>query len=398
MNVLITNANSRMALCLARSVAKKGHRVVVADYVPYSLTFFSRYKVQKFLYPSPYSKSDEFLKVIREKVGQYCIDVIIPIHEETFLISKHKDELNRITNVPSPDYKAILSVHNKDKLFSHLKKLNILSPKTIALSEIKRYEEIHELFAGKVVLKPRQGGGNWGIHLLDPRKNYTCQIVNYLKSNGIDRNRVLVQEWIPIDKKYSHVVLYEKGEMVQDFADIHIRDFPLEGGAGCLRVTCDPGRMTDISKRIFKQLGWHGIAEVEYVTHAETGAYYLIEINPRVWGGVNSAITSGLDIAEILMRIALGKQVEPTNYKRGIQTRWFWADIRVLPKYFRDSTSKTRAIVDYLKLMFDDTKTDEFYWDDPIPFFVWPAHALYKMVKNRSIKPSPYDSLSGEWE
>jgi predicted ATP-grasp superfamily ATP-dependent carboligase len=156
--------------------------------------------------------------------------------------------------------------------------------------------------------------------------------------------------------------------------------------------------MTDISKRLFNQLNWHGIAEVEYVTHAETGTYYLIEINPRVWGGVNSAIASGLDIAEILIRTALGRQVEPTNYKRGIRTRWFWADIRVLPNFFKHSTSRTGAILDYLKLMFNDTKTDEFYWDDPIPFFAWPAHALFKMVKKRSLKPVPYDSLTGEWE
>jgi predicted ATP-grasp superfamily ATP-dependent carboligase len=398
MNVLITNANSRMALCLARSGAKKGHSIIAADYIPHSMTFFSKYVSKKFLYPSPYSAPNDFLCTIKEKIAQYGIDVLIPIHEETFLMAKHAGELQEMTHVAVPDYKAILLVHGKDSLYELLKSLHILTPKTIPLSQISHYEEVRDLFPGRVALKPRQGGGNWGIHALDPGENYKPQIENYLESNGIDKNRILLQEWIPIDKKYSHVVIYQNGEMVQDFADIHLRDFPLGGGAGCLRVTCDPGPMTDISKRLFNQLGWHGIAEVEYVTHAETGAYYLIEINPRVWGGVNSAITSGLDIAEILICVALGKQVEPAIYKRGIQTRWFWADIRVLPNYFRHSTSKTRAIFDYLKLMFDDTKTDEFYWDDTIPFFVWPAHALFKMIRSRSLKPVAYDSLAGEWE
>jgi predicted ATP-grasp superfamily ATP-dependent carboligase len=398
MNVLITNANSRMALCLARSGAKKGHTIIVADYVPHSMTFFSKYVSKKFLYPSPFSAPEAFLYSIKKKIAQFNIEVLIPIHEETFLMAKHAGELQEMTHVAVPDYEAILRVHRKDSLYTLLKSLEILTPKTVPLSQIRYYEELRDLFPGRVALKPRQGGGNWGIHLLEPGKDYASQIEDYLESTGLDKKRILLQEWIPVDKKYSHVVLYQRGEMVQDFADIHLRDFPLTGGAGCFRVTCDPGPMTDISKRLFNQLNWHGIAEVEYVTHAETGTYYLIEINPRVWGGVNSAIASGLDIAEILIRTALGRQVEPTNYKRGIRTRWFWADIRVLPNFFKHSTSRTGAILDYLKLMFNDTKTDEFYWDDPIPFFAWPAHALFKMVKKRSLKPVPYDSLTGEWE
>lgn len=398
MNVLITNANSRMALCLARSIVKKGHRVIVGDYVANALTFFSRYVSAKFVYPSPFSAPDEFLDNLMKKIRHHRIDLIIPIHEESFLISKHSKELKGITSLASPDYEAILSVHNKDKLNSLLKDLKILAPQTIPLSEMEDYEKIRDEFAGEVLLKPRQGGGNWGIHLLDSSRGYTQQVENYLAHSGVDKKRVLVQEWIPISKKYSHVVLYQNGKLVQDFSDCHLRDFPLGGGAGSLRISCDQGPMTDISKKLFDHLKWHGIAEVEYVTHGETGEYYIIEVNPRIWGGVNSAICSGLDIGDILARIATGERVEPVQYRRGIKTRWFWADIRVLPDYFRSNGRKLGTLIEYLQLMADSTKTDEFYWDDPIPFFIWPAHALYKMVKYRSIKPTAYDSLSGEWE
>ena len=398
MNVLITNANSRMALCLARSMAKKGHRVIVGDYVRNALTFFSRYVSAKFLYPSPYSAPDEFLGTLRDKIRKYSIDVVIPVHEETFLISKHQKELKDATSIASADYEAILSVHCKDKLHALLKALKILSPKTVPLIEMVNDERIREQFTGKVVLKPRQGGGNWGIHIIDQGRDYIKAIEDYLATSGVDRRRVLVQEWIPVSKKYSHVVLYQDGELVQEFADCHLRDVPLGGGAGCLRMTCDPGPMTDISKKLFDHLGWHGIAEVEYVTHEETGEYYPIEINPRIWGGVNSAIRSGLDIGDIMTRIATGKRVEPVHYKRGVKTRWFWGDLRVFPDYFRSHGRELGSLWEYIKLMFDSTKTDEFYWDDPIPFFIWPAHAFYKLLKNRSITPAAYDSLAGEWE
>ena len=103
-----------MALCLARVLAGSGHKVTVADYMKNAMTFYSRWASAKLLYPSPYSAADQFLEALREAVLKYHIDVVIPVHEETFLISKHLDELRQTTSIASADYKAILTVHSKD--------------------------------------------------------------------------------------------------------------------------------------------------------------------------------------------------------------------------------------------------------------------------------------------
>ena len=341
MNVLVTNANSRMALCMARSLSRRGNRVITADYIPCSMTFFSKHVTEKFLYPSPYSFPDEFLSTLKEKINQYRVDVIIPIHEETFLISKYSTHLSEVTNFAVPQYSAILNVHNKCSLCDLLNALGISTPKTVALDQLRSDGEIRDRFPNKVALKPRQGGGNWGIHLLDQKNDYLKQIDCYFKHNRVEKHRVLLQEWNPTAAKYSHVVFYQDGKLVAEFADKHLRDLPLGGGAGCLRISCDPGPMRDYSKRLFGYLNWHGIAEVEYVKHAETGELYLIEVNPRVWGGINSAITSGLDVADVILNIALGKQVSPVSYRNGTITRWFWGDMRVFPDYLFEERLET---------------------------------------------------------
>jgi len=398
MNVLVTNANSRMALCTARALAINGNTVIAADYVPNAMTFFSRYISKKFLYPSPFSAPSDFIHELSERLIQYNIDAIIPVHEETFLMSKHADSLRQLSKIALPEYSALLQLHNKDRLSTRLNNLGILAPKTIPLTALESFAGLRDLFPGKALLKPRQGGGNWGIQKLDPGKDFGPQIDKYLLESRIAKERILVQEWIPINKKYSHVVVYQKGKMVQDFADIHLRDFPYAGGAGTLRMSCDPGSMTQISKQLFDSLYWHGVAEIEYVTHAETGDYYLIEVNPRIWGGLNSAISSGLDIPDILLKIALDQEIRTTNYTKGVATRWFWGDLRTSPDYMRGSASKLSVAMEYFKLMLDGTKTDEFYWDDPLPFLIWPAHAISKIIRYRSFKPVSYDSLDGEWE
>ncbi|HEY3275781.1 MAG TPA: ATP-grasp domain-containing protein [Syntrophorhabdaceae bacterium] len=399
MKILVTNANSRMACSIARSMARNGHSVIAADYVPKAMTFFSRYISDRFLYPSPYSKPADFVRHLTMRIIRDGVDFLIPTHEETFLIAKHAHMFNKITLMTVPDYSAVLEVHNKDRLYSHLQNLSILTPKTIPLSGCSDFSELRNILPGKALLKPRQGGGNWGIKYLDRSSDYEVQIKNYLTSNAIARERVLIQEWVPILKKYSHVVIYQKGKLIQDFADIHLRDYPYAGGAGSLRISCDPGPMREISKRLFDSLGWHGVAEVEYVTHRETGDFYMIEVNPRIWGGLNSAMSSGLNIPDMLLRIAKGKEaMKPVEYTRGVVTRWFWGDLRVFPEYLRQSPSKLGALGEYMKLMVNGATTDEFRWDDPLPFFVWPAHALFKSIRYRSLRPVAYDSLGGEWE
>lgn len=397
MKVLITNANSRMALCMTRRLAREGNRIIVGDYMAKPLASFSRYAWKNARYPSPYSAPEKFLETIADIIRAEHIDVILPIHEETFLFAKNKSLLQTNVKCCLPDYEAILKVHNKEFLHDYLVALNIDTPRTMRLSQSRGEDHIRAEMPGKLLLKPRQGGGNWGIFYLDQNRSYERQIHEYLSIHGIASDRVLLQQWIPGNHKYSHVVIYNKGRLVQDFADLHLRDFPLAGGAGCLRQTCQPDQFTNISKTLFDSLHWHGIAEVEYITHAESGVPYLIEVNPRIWGGVNSAIAAGLDIPGILLRIAAGENVESSSYALGIKTKWFWGDLRVLPQYVKTSASRLQAIADYGRSFVDGTKTDEFYWDDPLPFFAWPVHVLFKAVRNRSLEPTAYDSLSGEW-
>ncbi len=398
MKILITNANSRMTLCLARALSKIGYDIIVADYIPNAMTFFSKRIIEHFLYPSPYSLPDKFINTLIKKIKEYNIAAVIPVHEEGFLISKQIKEVAQSTCLAVPDYQALLNVHNKDTLTFLLNTLNILTPKTLPLIRLENETQIRKNFSGPILIKPRQGGGNWGIQLLNPKYDLNSQINNYLETNHIDIKRLLLQEFIPVSHKFSHVVIYQKGKLVQDFADEHLRDFPLSGGAGCLRKSFDSGPMTNISQKLFDNLNWHGIAEVEYITHAETGKHYFIEVNPRIWGGVNSAIASGINIGEILIQIALGKTITPLSYETGIKTRWFWGDMRVLPQYLSKSKNKLSVISEYLRLFLDKTKSDEFQWKDPLPFFIWPLHALFKLLRYRSLHPVTYDSLNGEWE
>ena len=395
-HVLITNANSRIAYVALKSLATRGIKVSTSDFVRTALSFFSKYSHNHFVYDSPYSKPMQFIDSLITNIRQYDYQVLLPVHEETFLIAKHKETLSKFIKLPIPDYRSILLAHNKDKLLEIATKLGIPVPRTYKIKTIEDIVPLSNELRYPVILKPRQGGGNFGINYVYSRNHLRQAYAHSLTRNGLTCERLLIQECIPVAEKFSQVQIFNQGNFRVKFTDKHLRDFPPTGGAGCFRVSTSYTEIEEYSKRLLEHLCWHGVAEVEYVTHRETGKPYLIELNPRLWGGLNSAVASGVDIPYLLYKLAIDGDIDTVkDYKLGVKTRWLWGDIRVFWHYMKSQNSKPRTLFEYI----DPTVScDDFSLLDPLPFLVWPLNVCIKIAKYRTLNPVTYDSLKGEWE
>ena len=93
MSVIVTNAKSRIAYNIVKSLGKRGIDVHTSDFVPLSMSFASRYSKSNFLYPSPFKYQKGFIESLIKNITRLKTDVLIPVFEETFLISKYKTEL-----------------------------------------------------------------------------------------------------------------------------------------------------------------------------------------------------------------------------------------------------------------------------------------------------------------
>ena len=78
MKILVTNAKNRIAYNVVKSLAAKGHHVYCADFVPRAMSNYSRYTKGHFLYPSPFSRQEEFVECLLAKIQELKIDVLIP--------------------------------------------------------------------------------------------------------------------------------------------------------------------------------------------------------------------------------------------------------------------------------------------------------------------------------
>ena len=87
--------------------------------------------------------------------------------------------------------------------------------------------------------------------------------------------------------------------------------------------------------RLLRELGFHGISQVEYKRDPRDGSLRLMEVNARLWQWHSLASDCGVDLVEIAYRDALGLPVREATSERAGHRRWV-ALVRHLRESRRD--------------------------------------------------------------
>lgn len=78
-------------------------------------------------------------------------------------------------------------------------------------------------------------------------------------------------------------------------------------------ITLADKKLLEITENLIKQTKWKGGMELEIIKTTDN-KYFIIEINPRIPAWVYLAVGAGQNLPEALVKLALGKKVEP--YKK----------------------------------------------------------------------------------
>lgn len=397
MRVLVTNAKNRIAYNVVRSLGKKGIDVYTVDFIRNAMSFASKYSKGYAIIPSPFSDAQEFIEKLLETIKKFKIDVLIPVLEETFLISKHMDIFKEKVKVVLPDYKHILLAHNKNQWDAVARKLGIPVPKSISADDIRNGKHKVSDFNFPILIKPKQGGGGWGI-----RRIYSDEELSNLLKNpkniNLEWGRFFIQEFID-GETICIAVLMNRGKMRAKIAYKQLRDYPVSGGQATARISVRSETAESLIKNMLEALNWHGVCQVDFIIEKKSGLPYLIDMNPRLWGSITQAIASGVDFPYLIYKIAVDGDVDPVKkYKIGVTTRWIGGDLRTFIPTLRNSSDKVAFFKDYLCPFTKPTLYDDFSWNDPLPFLLWSMDAIMKIIKFRTIVPVQHDSLDGIWE
>ena len=380
--ILVTDGTQRSALAVVRSLGRAGHTVFVcAPRVP-SLAGASRYAFAEAQVSDALSAPADFVSDVISLIDRWRIDTLIPITESALLALLPERATLGVT-IPFPDDRTFRATADKGALLAAASKLGIATPKQVVLQSKEELQAIDpSLLEYPVVLKPSRSVGehngqrvSLGVRHV-PDAASLQPIVDSLDDAAFP---LLVQQRI-VGPGVGIFLLLWDGEVRATFAHRRLREKPVSGGVSVYSesVSADPA-LVGRSRELLEQMGWSGVAMVEYKVETKTGTPYLMEVNGRFWGSLQLAIDAGVDFPALLVGAATGApRADLAPYRTGVRSRWWWGDVDQLLSRWRkspttlalphDAPPRWRSTLDFFKLWRPHERSDVFRVRDPRPF------------------------------
>ena len=110
--VIVTFGRSYQALAAVQSMGRQGVEVVVCDEAPMMMAQFSKYAIGHFVHPPAKTEPERFLDEMESKIKKFAPDgdvpyVLMPIHEQTRVLSEHRERFTPDIRIAAPQFEAI---------------------------------------------------------------------------------------------------------------------------------------------------------------------------------------------------------------------------------------------------------------------------------------------------
>lgn len=380
MRVLVLDGNQNQAVACVRSLAKRGHTVLVGNNSSWSKAGWSRSSRGTFVYPSP-RLGDRMIARIAEVARTEPGTLILPMSDATTLmISANRDILLQAgAKLVMAAHEDVVKAADKSYTTKLAESLGVSIPRSMAISSSAEARSQAAKLPYPVVLKPRTSEQQEGTGATQStgRPLYARNPAEFESAYDELSKRagsVLVQEFIP-GGGTGYFALMRNGELRVEFAHRRIRDVHPTGSGSAVRASIRPdAKLRDASLAILKALNWRGVAMVEFRQRPD-GEFVFLEVNGRFWNSLPLACYAGADFPGAVADIAEHGDCAPIlDYKIGVRCRWVSGDFRHLlavlngppPGYPAEFPGRLKTLRDVL-VPVPGTYHDNFQLTDPLP-------------------------------
>ncbi|WP_319507388.1 ATP-grasp domain-containing protein [uncultured Methanolobus sp.] len=368
--ILVTDGRSLAALAIIRSFGEKGFEVHCGDDFKNNLSSFSRYVKKRIVYPSPKNNESEFISFIIDIAKKEKYDMIIPVRDEiTLLLSKHKNEVSKFTHLYLADYNILTKFRDKGQTIKIAQNANIPVPNTLYPEEMD-FDELKSALKYPILIRARISSGSRGIKHVKSPAEFDFAYNEIKKKYG----EPIIQEYInKTGYSTACLLLNDEQEDIASFSYERVKEYPITGGPTVVGISTDDALVKEYSLKLLKNIGWKGVAEIEYILD-ENGSPLLLEVNPRFWMPLTLSIKAGVDFPHLLYKLSIGDKVSPVkNYNIGLKYRW------VLPNeilWLTQTPNKIKGIREFINFWDNNTCYGDISASDPFPLIGIMAQSL----------------------
>ena len=363
--ILIMDGLQKNTLAAIRTLGREEYYIgVISNYQKLlTLGFYSKYCKEKYTISGSVGNIDRYANEILDLIKNTNFDVLLPVSLKSYLaVSKYKEKFEKAINVTVPDWGKMQIAYNKDKTMEFATNIGIPIPKTQLLQDKSDLNEIEKY---PVVIKSSDAAGCF-VKYSNNRKEIE---ENFGELNSKSKTNIIAQEYIR-GFGCGFYGVYNKGELIAHFLHKRLKEFPITGGPSAVAESYFDEKLFKYGKKLCDALKWHGPIMAEFKYDVENDEYKLIEINPKLWGSLDLTIAAGVNVPEILVKLALDIEIENVNKYSYVKYKWMFPDeFRVLISDFSLKNLKNFFRID------KNTKTNV-YFDDPLPTIIQMARAF----------------------
>lgn len=388
--VLVPESHSGKTLTCLRSLGRKGIRtILVREAGTESAGTASRYYDRSVTAPSPHENLLAYKNTLLAAGARRDVSTIVPNREEdAFVLSRYRSEFERHVEPIWPDFDTLRTAQDGLRLAEAAAEADVPVPETAVFDEVTDWDR-------ELIVKMRYSllTADY-VDSLDPIE---CEgqttPIQHSPGPAPDRDAVvermlghvpIVQEHVPIEHEYSFRALYDHGEAVATSVRRQHRGMDYSGGTSVYRELVRNDRVETLGRRLLDYLDWHGLATVQFIESAETGDYWLLEVNPRTWTSIPLDVRAGADYPYFYWQLATGQRdrIDP-SHEVGFGSHLLYGELQYLRSVLTDEFPNTerpgfhRALFDVLSSLYRHPHADYLVRDDPMPF----VHEVRKRLR-----------------
>ncbi|WP_416137929.1 ATP-grasp domain-containing protein [Halomonas sp. HK25] len=387
-DVLLTYGWCRSSYSALRGLAQQGLKVVVTDTGRIGMCQASRLAYARARYRSPFADPQGFVADIDTLCRDYDITMILAGHEEVELLALAREQgrLTAPAALPVARAATIEMANDKYRMACLAREQGV---SVAAIMECRCPEDAMTMSdpANEYVARARRGNSSKGVFFARGGAPLMKTLDAMRKTFDLEEGRPpIVQERVAGDG-WGVSCLYWHGQPIASFTHRRLEEKLATGGTSTLRISAAHPAIEADAHRLLRALGWHGLAMLEFKHDEASGRHFFIEINPRLWGSIDLALSSGVNFPWLLyLAQTQGPAVALAHFhpaRQGVVERWLLGDvIRRLGLASNGAWRQALAFQGVSANAFDDAKRD-----DPLVLVGEAFYYLSKAIRSRSMNP-----------
>jgi predicted ATP-grasp superfamily ATP-dependent carboligase len=300
--ILLAEGSSLSARQTITALGQRGYTLDICDPNPLCISRFSRFVRHYSRCPVAGTDPLGYLEFMLRHLSLNHYDVLLPVHEQSFLFAKVRDQLPDGVHTALAPFDAFLEVQGKVAFARLMQRLSLPQPTTHI---VRSRAELEVLDHFPCYLKTDYSTAGQGVWRVTDKGERDRAALTLERQGLLGGTHELVVQQEASGVLCQAQAVFTHGHLLAVHCT-QTRGVSV-GGGHAARMGVDHPPVRDHLVMLGRALKWHGPLALDYLFDEATGTPTYIECNPRLVEPMNATL-SGVNLADLTVRVALGEE------------------------------------------------------------------------------------------